>query len=75
MHEFKYSVMLVYATSHALRAEKLLLQANITCRMIPVPRHLSSECGVCMRIETIDRKNAIEVLQNGNLEITGVHEL
>ena len=46
----KFAVILVDSTSHAMRIEKLLMQNNLLSKMIPVPRHLSSDCGVCVRI-------------------------
>ncbi len=46
----EYAVILVDSTSHALRIEKLLVGQGLTCKLIPVPRHLSSDCGVCVRI-------------------------
>jgi len=45
-----YAVILVDSTGHALRIEKILLSKGMTCKLIPVPRHLSSDCGVCVRI-------------------------
>lgn len=50
----EYSVILVDSTSHALRIEKLLLNQKFVCKLIPVPRHLSSDCGVCVRIKKND---------------------
>ncbi len=46
----EYAVILVDSTSHALRIEKLLGSQGLACKLIPVPRHLSSDCGVCVRI-------------------------
>ncbi len=46
----EFAVILVDSTSHALRIEKLLVKHELTCKLIPVPRHLSSDCGVCVRI-------------------------
>lgn len=46
----EFSVILVDSTSHALRIEKLLVSHGLACKLIPVPRHLSSDCGVCVRI-------------------------
>ena len=48
MMSLVHIVILVYSPSHALRAEKLLQGATIPCKLIPVPRHLSSDCGVCV---------------------------
>ncbi len=53
-----YAVILVDSTSHALRIEKLLVHQALTCKLIPVPRHLSSDCGVCVRIHKQDMEGA-----------------
>lgn len=70
-----HSVILVYSTSHALRAEKLLKQAKIDCRLIPVPRHLSSDCGVCVQIERMKKDLARQVLETGGLEYEGIYDV
>ena len=56
-----FAVILVESTSQALRIEKLLVKHNLTCKLIPVPRHLSSDCGVCVRIlkRTWKRSNSL----------------
>ncbi len=69
------SVILVYSTNHALRAEKLLKQAEISCKLIPVPRHLSSDCGVCVCIEQVHKDLAREVLDAGGLGVEGIHDV
>lgn len=70
-----HTVLLVYSTSHALRGEKLLGKAGISSKLIPVPRHLSSDCGVCLRIAQADRDAAQRALQEGGVEIEGVHDI
>ena len=47
-----YGVILFHSTSGALRAEKLLKKEGIAYKIIPVPRHLSSDCGVCIRFSS-----------------------
>jgi hypothetical protein len=68
----EYAVILVYATSHALRAEKLLAEVGIRGKLIPVPRHLSSDCGVCLRIERSVMARAGQLLRAAGLDIEGV---
>lgn len=75
MSESKYAVILVYTTSHALRAEKLLAEVGIRGKLIPVPRHLSSDCGVCLRIDRSAMEIAGEFLQNAGLELQGIAAL
>ena len=71
----EYTVILVYSTSHAIRAEKVLAEAGISCKLIPVPRHLSSDCGVCVRIEPSQREAAVETLKAAKVELDGVHQI
>lgn len=70
-----YTVILVYSTSHALRAEKLLHMAGIASKLIPVPRHLSSDCGVCVRIAPPDREAAQQALQQAGMDIEALHDI
>jgi hypothetical protein len=71
----KHAVVLVFSTSYAIRAEKILHQAGIASKLIPVPRHLSSNCGVCLRIERTDKEAARQALEAVKLEIEGIHDL
>jgi len=68
-----YAVILVYSISYALRAEKILKEAGVLCKLIPVPRHLSSDCGVCVRIAQTDKDAALKSLKTANLEFSGVY--
>ena len=70
-----FSVLLVYSTSHAIRAEKVLNGAGIACKLIPVPRQLSSDCGVCVRVLRYDREAARQALQEAQVEIEGIHDI
>lgn len=50
-----FMVALFDSTSATLLAEKMLKKAGIEFKVIPVPRHLSSDCGVCIRFLSRDR--------------------
>jgi len=75
MYRDRHAVVLVHGTSHAIRAEHLLNRAGLACKLIPVPRHLSSNCGTCVRIERQDVDAARKALQAGRLEIEGIHDI
>jgi len=49
-----FSIVLFDSTSEALLAEKLFKKAGIPHKVIPVPRHISSDCGVCIRFNASD---------------------
>lgn len=53
----RHSVMLFESVSATLLAEKTLKTGGIPHKIVPVPKHISSDCGVCIRIddEYLDR--------------------
>jgi hypothetical protein len=63
-----YGVVLFQSISGALRAEKLLIKEGIAYKLIPVPRHLSSDCGVCIRF-FIEKEPQIRKALTGKVEI------
>jgi len=46
-----YCVLLFQSVSHVMKAERILLGAQIPIKIIPVPKTISSDCGVCIRFE------------------------
>lgn len=64
-----YAYILVYSTSHAIRLEKSFLAAGISCKLVPVPRQLSSDCGVCVRIARADVDTATQLIVQQKVEI------
>jgi hypothetical protein len=69
------TAVLFHTSSHAIRAEKILKQAGINCRLTPVPRHLSSDCGVCIRVGRGDCEAAGTVLKRARIETAGSYDL
>lgn len=66
------SVVLVYSVGHAVRLERALKAADIARRMIPVPRDLSSDCGVCVRFETADEAGVRAVIEQLRLDFDAI---
>ena len=67
-----YSVVLFYSTSGAIRAEKLAKEAGFTVKLIPVPRHLSSDCGVCLRCKSKDVRALRSLLETAKVEFEDI---
>ena len=67
------SVVLFYTSNHAFRAEKLLIAREIACRLVPVPRHLSSDCGVCLSLDASRQEEVVEILNGAKVEMAGMH--
>ena len=70
-----FTVFLFPGTSHVMRAETLLEKAGLDVRLIPVPRHLSSDCGLCLRVAREDRPAAEAVIDRSTLQPEDVHDV
>ncbi|QBF82645.1 DUF3343 domain-containing protein [Shewanella maritima] len=64
----RYSVALFFSNNYAIWTSKLLARNQIECKVIPVPRHLSSDCGYCVRLATDQLKLAIKLLDKQQIE-------
>lgn len=75
MNAGAYTLLLVGSTQRALRAEQLLQEAGIACKLIPVPRRVHSDCGLCLRVARADRAAALEALCAAGLDEVTAHDL
>lgn len=56
------------STFYALKAEKAAQNAGLKAKLIPVPRELSSLCGLALELETGEEERALEILKAVKLE-------
>lgn len=47
----KRSFLLLPSMRLAIKAEAFCRANNIACDVVPVPRQISSECGMCLEVE------------------------
>jgi hypothetical protein len=73
--EPEYGVILVPSTSHALKAERILQRKGISYKLIPVPRRISSDCGVCLRVGAAELEEVCRLLEREGVGVEGVHRL
>ncbi len=69
-----YHVVIFKSVHHALRSEKILKELNIPHKLIPVPRHISSDCGICLRF-TSQIRSEIEDALEGKVDISEIRAL
>jgi len=67
-----YGVILFPSTHFALQAEKLIQGKGFAIKLIPVPRQLSSDCGVCLRILWEEREQILRILKNKGVSVEGM---
>jgi hypothetical protein len=70
----QYSVMLFKSVSYVLKAEKILKKEGLPHKLIPVPKHISSDCGICLRFEPAIQ-NKIEAALLNKLEVEDIRVL
>ena len=70
-----YSVVIFYSTSAAIRAESLAQKVNLKVKLIPVPRHLSSDCGICLQFNNEDQQSIKEILAEKKIEYDDIYEI
>ncbi|MDR1728824.1 MAG: DUF3343 domain-containing protein [Acidobacteriota bacterium] len=70
-----YGVILFHTNSAALKAEKALLRERVKIKLIPVPRQLSSDCGVAIRFDWGEEGRLRELLGRGGVPFDSIHPL
>jgi hypothetical protein len=70
----QYFVMLFKSVSYVLKAEKILKKEGLPHKLIPVPKYISSDCGICLRFEPAIR-DKIEAALLNNVEIEEIRIL
>ena len=60
-------VAIFHSIHRVLKAEKILKQAGVTFLLIPVPRQLTSDCGLALRFSPETKGALLEVLAKADL--------
>jgi hypothetical protein len=68
--------VILFASIHfAIRAEKIAKEKGLAVKLVPVPRQLSSDCGVCLRFSWDQKREIEETLSQAEVQMEGVHSL
>jgi hypothetical protein len=70
-----YGVVLFDSTQAALRAEKTLQAEGLKVKLIPVPRQLSSDCGLSLRFSFDQAGLVKDILADNKVPIAGIHRI
>jgi hypothetical protein len=72
-----YRKLTCYAVFHtdtfAYRAEKALKTEGIKAKLGPIPRTISSDCGVCIAFDPQDKELAIKIFTEKGIEYSGIY--
>ncbi len=68
-------VVVFHTTSAAIKADKVLRQTAFVTKLVPTPRHLSSDCGLAVRFNWAERDGVAAALADGGVDVGGIHPL
>ncbi|MCL1864612.1 MAG: DUF3343 domain-containing protein [Spirochaetes bacterium] len=71
----EYSVILFYSNNHSIGMSNILKKNGIEHKMIPIPRHLSSDCGYCIRVENSKLDNVIKLIEVNSVEFDRIEKI
>ncbi len=66
------NILLVHTSGHAFSIEKALKKRGILCRLTPIPRKVSSDCGICVRFDADRLEEVREFTETLPFEIQGI---
>ena len=72
--DFPLCVILFKSVNLTMWAGSILKKAEIPHKVIPVPRKISSDCGVCIRF-TSNLKDSVLELLRGTVEYSEIKDL
>lgn len=70
-----YSVILFESNNFAMWGNEVLKENNLSPKLMNVPRHLSSDCGYCIRIKRADKEEAIKLMTTENIEFQEIADI
>jgi len=65
-------VIILFSIHFVLKAEKLLLTDNVIIDVIPVPRDISSDCGMAIEFSCKELERVQNVLTGGGISIARI---
>ena len=70
----KFLYVIFKSMTYVLSAERIARKNGISCRMIPIPRNISTDCGMCISIKSEDKDILLSTLEEKGLVPERVEE-
>ena len=61
--------ILFHSNNHVFWAQDILKEQGIPHRIVPVPRHLSSDCGYCIRADASQRTTIAALMKAESIDV------
>jgi len=69
----EFNLISFESTHMAIKSEKLLKEVDLDIRIIPVPREITSSCGLSLRINPKDYEESRAILDKNKIEMSGCY--
>ncbi|MEL7649638.1 MAG: DUF3343 domain-containing protein [Sedimentibacter sp.] len=69
----QYNYMTFKSVSYAMKVEAALKSCGINYKIIPVPRSISSSCGLCLRFKNEDMESLREAIKTNSLVYENIY--
>lgn len=69
----QYGYITFKSVSYAMKFETAFKNYDIKIKIIPVPRSISSSCGLCVRFNLEDMEKLKCIIDEGKLEYNNIH--
>ena len=67
-------LLITFPTTYdSIKAEEVLKQNKVSLRVRPVPRDISSDCGLAIQCEKKDEEQALKLLEQNEVEVESTH--
>jgi hypothetical protein len=71
----EYSVILFHSNNHSIGMSNILKRNGIKHKMIPIPRHLSSDCGYCIRFANSETDNVVKLIESNSVQFDRIEKI
>lgn len=71
----KIGVILFSTNSSVMKAEAVLMRVKQEIKLIPTPRELSSDCGICICFDWSQKSAVEELLERAKVDFSGIQLL
>ncbi|MCG0276779.1 MAG: DUF3343 domain-containing protein [Thermosediminibacteraceae bacterium] len=70
---YPYFIVTFPSVHYALRFESKMKDSGISFQLVPVPREISSGCGVAAKVKVADRKSLHDIIHNLQIEFDSIY--
>jgi hypothetical protein len=74
MNNKRKKIVTFFGAYHVLKAERFLKKEGIAVETIAAPRHISTDCGICIRFMPGDEERVKAVLTAAAIDSNGFYD-